>query len=90
MDISHPKLGVSVNAVCPGTLHSKMMQAREDTISTQDSADIISYLATMRMEGVGDCSVPHSDMPRGEVLWHDLSRTVTRGCHVDSTRGVTG
>jgi len=70
---SHPKLGVSVNAVCPGTRHSKMRLEEEDTISAQDSADMISYLATMRLEGVGDCSVPHSDLPKGEWLWHDLS-----------------
>eukprot|EP00092_Neocalanus_flemingeri_P023823 GFUD01025848.1.p1 GENE.GFUD01025848.1~~GFUD01025848.1.p1 ORF type:complete len:319 (-),score=106.92 GFUD01025848.1:245-1201(-) len=83
---SHPKLFVSVNAVCPGTHHSKMRQAREDTISTQDSADMISYLATMRLEGVGDCSVPQTAVPKGEVLWHDLS--CTRSSARDSDQGV--
>jgi len=87
LDTSLPKLGISVNAVCPGTSHSKMKQAREDTISTMDSADMVSYLATMRMEGVGDCSIPHSDMPRGEVLWHDLSPIMTRGGDTALARG---
>ena len=25
------------------------------------------------MKGVGDCSTPYHQMPRGQVLWHDLS-----------------
>jgi len=73
LDASHPKLAVAVNAVCPGTLHSKMRQTREDTISTADSADVISYLATLRMDGVGNCSIPQNEAPRGQVFWHDLS-----------------
>ena len=64
-----------------------MKQAREDTISDMDSADMISYLATMRMEGVGDCSIPNSDMPRGEVLWHDLSPIITRDGNTAQARG---
>ena len=27
----------------------------------------------MHMKGVGDCSVPYDQVPRGKVLWHDLS-----------------
>ena len=50
-----------------------MRQTREDTISTADSADVISYLATLRMDGVGNCSIPQNEAPRGQVFWHDLS-----------------
>ena len=27
----------------------------------------------MHMKGVGDCSIPYHEVPRGKVLWHDLS-----------------
>ena len=27
----------------------------------------------MHMKGVGDCSIPYQQVPRGKVLWHDLS-----------------
>jgi len=64
---------VKVNAVCSGTTHSKMRLLRSETISVSDSADVIAYLATMRMQGVGDCSIPNDQVPRGKVLWHDLS-----------------
>jgi len=84
------KLGKSqtVNAVCPGTMHSKMRQTREETISVSDSADMLSYLATLRLEGVGDCTVPHSALPRGSVLWHDLT-PVHSSQQTGSTRADT-
>jgi len=70
---SSPKHFIAVNSVCPGTFHSKMRQTKENTISVQDGADVIAYLATLRMEGIGDCSVPQADVPRGANLWHDLN-----------------
>ena len=73
LDKSHPKLGIMVNSLCPGTMHSKMRLSKEETISVSDSADITSYLATLHMGGVGDCSIPFEKVPRGQVLWHDLS-----------------
>jgi len=68
-----PRYGIKVNAVCPGTSHSKMRLPRKETISVSDSADIVAYLATMHMAGLGDCTVPFQDVPKGQVLWHDLS-----------------
>ena len=88
---SRPRDGIKVNAVCPGTSHSKMRLPRTETISVADSADVIGtdiifnvsetkttysvagYLATMHMPGLGDCTTPYEDVPRGKVLWHDLS-----------------
>ena len=32
-----------------------------------------AYLATLHMRGVGDCSTPYDEVPRGQVLRHDLS-----------------
>ena len=26
------------------------------------------------MKGVGDCSITYQQVPRGKVLWHDLSK----------------
>ena len=62
-----------VNSLCPGTMHSKRRLSKEETISVSDSADITFYLATLHMGGVGDCSIPFEKVPRGQVLWHDLS-----------------
>ena len=73
MNESRPKHFIAINSVCPGTFHSKMRQTKENTISVQDGADVIAYLATLRMEGIGDCSVPQADVPRGANLWHDLN-----------------
>jgi len=64
---------VTINSLCPGTMHSKMRLSKEETISVADSADIASYLATLHMSGVGDCSLPLEETPRGKVLWHDLT-----------------
>ena len=38
---SRPRDGIKVNAVCPGTSHSKMRLPRTETISVADSADVI-------------------------------------------------
>ena len=38
LDKSHPKLGIMVNSLCPGTMHSKMRLSKEET-----SADITFY-----------------------------------------------
>ena len=65
--------GVTVSALCPGTQHSKMKLTREETVSVADSADTAAYLATLAMPGVGDCSVAGEELPRGAVLWHDLT-----------------
>ena len=65
--------GVTVTALCPGTQHSKMKLTREETVSVADSADTAAYLATLAMPGVGDCSVAGEELPRGAVLWHDLT-----------------
>ena len=85
---SRPRHGIKVNAVCPGTSHSKMRLPRDETISVADSADVIGnlgvrkkdtqgyiagYLATMNMVGLGDCTIPYEEVPQGQVLWHDLS-----------------
>lgn len=70
---SRPRHGIKVNAVCPGTSHSKMRLPRSETISVSDSADVIGYLATLHMVGLGDCTVPYEEVPQGQVLWHDLS-----------------
>jgi len=70
---SRPRHGIKVNAVCPGTSHSKMRLPRSETISVTDSADVIGYLATLHMVGLGDCTVPYEEVPQGQVLWHDLS-----------------
>ena len=40
-NISRPRDGIKVNAVCPGTSHSKMRLPRTETISVADSADVI-------------------------------------------------
>ena len=64
---------VTINALCPGTMHSKMRLTKEETISVGDCADISSYLATLHMSGVGDCTLSQETSPRGKVLWHDLT-----------------
>jgi len=69
-----PDLNVHVNSVCPGTDHSKMTQSSTDTISVADSVDAICYLATIGLTGLGDCT-SSSTVPKGEILWHDLSPT---------------
>ena len=66
------KKGISVNAICPGTMHSKMKLTREETISASDAADVISYLATLKMDKVGDCT-SWKKMPKGQVFWHDMT-----------------
>ena len=38
-----------------------------------DCADVAAYLATLHMTGLGDCAVPRDQVPRGRVLWHDLT-----------------
>lgn len=81
LNTSHGRLGVSVNAMCPGANHSKMRQCLEDTISVEDCADVVSYLATLRLEGVGDCTMPLSALPKGEVLWHDLTFLSSRNSY---------
>ncbi len=72
------KKGISVNAICPGTMHTKMNLTREETISLSDAADVISYLATLNMNKVGDCS-SYPEMPKGQVFWHDMSLLADRG-----------
>jgi len=70
--------GITVNAICPGTMHSKMKLTREETISASDAADVISYLATLKMDGVGDCSRKKERMPKGQVFWHDMTLMADR------------
>ena len=40
---------------------------------TATTTNITSYLATLYMGGVRDCSIPFEKVPRGPVLWHGLS-----------------
>jgi len=72
-DKLYPQQNIMINAVCPGTQHSKMKLTEEETISVDDAADTISYLATLKMSGVGEDKVPRNMVPRGKFLWHDLT-----------------
>jgi len=73
-DKENPRQNIMVNAVCPGTQHSKMKLSEEETISLDDAADTISYLATVHLPGgVGDETVARNLVPRGKFLWHDLT-----------------
>ena len=51
-----------------------MKLSEEETISLDDAADTISYLATVHLPGgVGDETVARNLVPRGKFLWHDLT-----------------
>jgi len=71
LDKERPHRDVIVNSVHPGTYHSKMTMNRTEAVSRDNAADTVAYLTTLGLEGIGDTSV--RTLPRGLVLWHDLS-----------------
>ena len=81
------KKGISVNAICPGTMHSKMNLSKEETISLSDAADVIAYLATLYMDKVGDC-YSYLEMPKGQVFWHDMSPLAGSGRELEKFEAV--
>lgn len=59
VDVEYAKIGISVNAICPGTKHYKMRNLLpEEIISDEEAGKIIINLATRKK------------MPKGQVFWH--------------------
>ena len=77
--VEYAKRGISVNAICPGTLHSKMRNLPpEETISDEESAKIITDLATL------------IEMPKGQVFWHDRTLMANRKSIRDAVAETVG